>query len=832
MAEEEQPVVYQQANARILIEPRFYFDVGMVDFFMKDVTNTDAVNSKLIEFLHQIFPDLPLTAFSRNTNTNFYFIDSGRRSLSNSDINIFFFEKISTFNEGQHDIVIIDTAMQGHSNLETTLRFNIFNDLQEGLSNSGGEPIESIDEITDEELEDENFRQQLIDTGTDLSHLNYDHNNSLTDVFLNTTFFVGANFTESDVEESNFQNAQLICANFTNSEMPQSSFESSDLRYANFSNVNSYEVEFQRANLKHANFVGANIGSIQCYKAKFQHSNCRGAIFNYGDFRKANFSGADLTDADFRGEGTNLAGADFRGAILENTKFHGTNWEESIYDDQMTDADHDTEFINENDHEDEHQQEPPQEQVEEGPQEPPTILPSLPQLNPYTLINNSAFTYLDIIKMLNPAIKNVILPASKMEVHKWYRVSDMGDTPINVWNESGVQLKRDQANNIIEPKKLDLEKSFKCLQVPDEMMCEGFVYESTPDCMAIHELSAKLNIHKLMENFSLIVGNEEIVKEIKKHYTPPITNTEFLQSLMAILRKVMNSLLNKHNAEDGAEGWTNIYDQVAQRNSFINHALYHHDEGLIKHPFLDPVFNGNPTYLLYLILFLNTLPIQIRVYWAQNYMMQFITGYGQTLETFDPTRKMPPYNFIASCINGNFEKLFLSIGGAIAHFINGNLIVESEEEKQENLKKILAKNVEAEFETYYGTSEDPTVEGYEKYLQEKAITADFTEEKKAKYLTILTTDASVRSKLKCFVHRISGGGSGRKRKGRKYTLKKYNTKKQNSSSLKIKNRKFKKGGLKTKKQVHKKNTLKKYKKKKSTINLRRKINKRKTLKNL
>jgi uncharacterized protein YjbI with pentapeptide repeats len=782
-------------KVKILVEPRFYFEEGDVNFFMSEVQNTEEVDTKIIDIFHNIFSTLPLTAFKRITDRNFYIIDAGEIYPVEAGV---LFRRITA---KQHKVKI-DTAIQGHQGIDTILHFNVFDKFPEDLTNPDDETIYQFKDIKDADLADEEFRQQLMAKGTNLSRLAQLNVNSLDDMYLPSTYLLGANFSNSSLESCIFTKAKLLCANFTKAVVNQTEFEHADLRYADFSGIKrGYETQMANANLQHTLFVGTEINGMICYKADFYNANCRGAVFHNGNFRGAKFIGADLTNADFRGDETDLAGADFRRAILINAKFNGTNWEESIYDDDMIDADHDTEYI-----EEEEEEEAEGDEAEADEEDTPSeVLPPLPPLDPYTPINNSTITYNDVLKMLNPAIKNVMVPASKMELHKWYRVSDPGDTPAKVWNDSGVPWKTDNTKKIIEPKKLDTEKAFKCVNVPVEIACEGLVYESTPECMAVHELSEKLNKPELVEKFSRIVGKSVIDKEMAEHYNASARDSqELLKHIVNDFETMLKGLLHSHNAEDGgAEGWTKIYDTAARRNTFINHALYHKEEGLIKHPFFVPDFNGEPVFLLSLMLFIKTLPMQMQVYWAQVYMQQFITGYGQTLEEFDPTKRMPPYNFIASCINGNIEKLFLSIGSAISNFIDGNLIQETEREKQENLKQILAKNVEAEFETYYGTTDDPTVEGYLTYLKDKEITADFTAEKKAQYLTILNEDAVIQSKLKCFVHRISGGGG--KRKGKKYTRKIKKNIKQGKKYTKKGKKNTKQKGKTSKKYTRRKN---------------------------
>ena len=748
---------------KIIFQPIFYFNEAAINFFMKDITNLQYIEDGIIEGLRQQFTSIAVR------HINYFLMESD--NIEND------YEKLKSLQSTDIDI---DTLFEGRmQSLKTTLYFNIFDKIQEGLSTIGGDPIDSIDDISDDMLKNEDFRQQLIDTGVDLSQLNYQTINGaqfaelINVIFLKNAFLLGANCRSSAFDPVVFESANLICANFSDSVINSSEFVDSDLRYSDFSNIiNNYEVNFDNSDLRYAKIEGTSIFSMQCnnvnlqnsncknsnfrnsyiYNTNLQNSDCNGTIFVKCDLRNTNFTGSDLTNADFRM--AKLNGTIFTGCILTNTKFHMSNWENSIYDNAaMETADRNTPY-----------------EVDEEIEtidlvEPISFLPPLPLINPYHFINNSNFTYNDVIQLLNPTINNVILQVSKMKINKYYRVSELGDTSIEMWTQIGVKLK---PNN-----KIEIEIPFKCLKVPDEQICEGFVYESSPDCNAVHDLARQLNKDKIMNTFSLIIGNDELIKVFKSNYS--LSNNELVKHFINILFLTITKLLKLHNEQDGLEGWTSAFDNTSQRDKIIIHALYHNIEGLINHPFFDTTLDGNPYNLLYLIMFLNTLPLQMRVYWAQNYIYQFITGYGQTLQTFDPTKKMPPFNFIASCINGNLEKLIITIRDAITHFIDGSLIKETEEEKQEQLLKVFTKNVENGFEKYYATSEDPSIEGYEEYLTKKEITADFTEDIKNKYIEILKNNQVIRSKLACIIHRIIGGGSKRKTKQKKIIYKNHHT---------------------------------------------------------
>jgi hypothetical protein len=208
-------------------------------------------------------------------------------------------------------------------------------------------------------------------------------------------------------------------------------------------------------------------------------------------------------------------------------------------------------------------------------------------------------------------------------------------------------------------------------------------------------------------------------------------------------------------------------------------------------------------------MFIESLPFQIQVAWAQNYIKEFIQGYEQSLDTFDPKRRSH-MGFIASCLNGNLEKSLLSIRTAITHFYpeGWGLEEDSAEEKLRVLKNAVTGS---EFEKYFGSVEDiagPTLEGYKKYIQDNP---DINADRKQKFLSLLE-DPAIIAKIEETIQMMSGGR--RRVKNRKL----------NKKDKKIKKNKTYKKNKKEKKTIKKNKNYNNLKKKKTI----RKIKKNKT----
>ena len=317
----------------------------------------------------------------------------------------------------------------------------------------------------------------------------------------------------------------------------------------------------------------------------------------------------------------------------------------------------------------------------------------------------------------------------------------------------------------------------------------------------IHTLSRSLNISLIFKTFLDCVGSDVINDDFNS------SSTKTKLELSAILLYNLIFLnLSIHNADENADSWTHIYDNIDNTKKLVKHAIFNIDEGLMNHP----QFDSHPEKLFYIVKFIELLPQQIQVAWAKFYIKEFIEGYGQELETFDPT--ITNRGFAASCTNGNFEKMLLSISTAITQFYPpgwGLEPVTDENEETEKQRVLKAAIIGSEFKKYYDTiaddpiSDEATLEGYRTYI-ERLVNVELRDQ----YLNLLT-DQDVVDKIEEQIGFVSGGGRFNKRNK---TFKK----------------KFKKT-IKKEKLYKRKKTLKKYKLYKRKKNTRNKYNRKNSL---
>lgn len=112
--------------------------------------------------------------------------------------------------------------------------------------------------------------------------------------------------------------------------------------------------------------------------------------------------------------------------------------------------------------------------------------------------------------------------------------------------------------------------------------------------------------------------------------------------------------------------------------------------------------------------------------------------------------------FIASCLNGNLEKMLLSITPAIVKFYPLELEEETEEQKLQTLKNAVTGSL---FQKYFESVEDvagPTLDGYKNYIQTNP---EFNnkEELRQKYLELLK-DQTIIDKITETITIMSGEG--------------------------------------------------------------------------
>lgn len=733
----------------ILVEPIFSQN-GQPDKHMIDIKNYQEVNSKIIAQLRSLFPE-PGREFKNVLTTNMYTIQTlpteTRASLYAEDWMYNYFDVL----QRQPDAGFpIDIVFDNDIRETWNMKFEIFLTPNEliNLDNSQLVPFTS-----------EPLLSQLRTDGVQLKGFH------LREIILNNTAYMGANFSGSTIVDSQFQGTILILANFTGTDCLKCDFTGADLRYANLSGT---------------------------------------------DFTGSNLMNADLRYATFDEE------TDFTRCLLTGTKFSENVTEMAIYDDNMDDAE-----IYGDIEEDEEEEEANElaatadaelnEEYSEaelnrvGEPLPPIII------DPQTPINDSEYTYNDIVLLLTPQMKKVVkLPLSQMKAHSWYGIHSLGNTSIETWRQVGLK----------KPVPM-IGDGFKCIMAPPAEEGEAIVYESGPACMAVHDL--KFDLNRAFKIFYEITGIE---REAEFALATPQAS---LQSYATDFYKFLIILLGKHNTNENV-GDTQVFDNLARRKQMVKHAVFHYEEGLIIYPGFDisdvnsvSGIRGNPRDLLVIMKFVELLPEQVQVDWAQHYMNEYITGYEQELATFDP-KKRSELGFIASCINGNMEKIMLTISAAIRDFYRSHerkrpSDVTEEESNAEKRQDLIATLTGSEFQAYFKTIQNdmsPSIAGYAKYIEEKD---GFSTEKKRQMLLLLN-EPDIIAQLEEQISYVSGG-----RKIKKQTMGKVMRKRTTMKVLKYKNKKNKKN----KPHVTKKKLVKKERKRK-TIKRNRRIKGRKTLK--
>ena len=608
----------------------------------------------------------------------------------------------------------------------------------------------------------------------------------LDNLFYNTRYAPGLNLQNSSVLNSQFIAATLYYANFTECELRGSNFNNADLRYA----------DLKYADLTPFKTTGGGDNITSLVNANLRHADLTGTNFSYADL-----SGADLRMAILNFE------TNFTGCNLTDCKLAGTNWEETIHNDTILDSNIADEYIGavadadeytdadaDQYYADELLERAEAAQLEAGitglSHEETMLRPLV--INPNDKFGDNNCTYESIVTLLTPKIRNVKKPISEMIINRWYGIFSLGNTTLNTWRHAGV-------NN--DP---HIGKVFKCIYVPPIENNEAIVYESVEPCLAIHELSRPLDLDVIFKTFIDCVGKNVIDDEIMRVIEGNSSSQENLDAFAIVLYNYISYILLFHNADETAESWTHVYDDIDHTKILVKHAIFNEDEGVMYHPRFD--YSGgqgsNPDYLIVITIFLSTFPHQIQAAWAQYYIKEFIEGYGQEVETFDPT-VVSPEGFIASCINGNIEKMLLSIRTAITQFYPPGWGLEpvTEENEETEKKRVLKATITgSEFEKYFFTTDDdsigPSLEGYRMYIK-RFVNPELREQ----YLNLLE-DQEVIDTIQANIDITSGGRKSTRLRKRKKTF----------------NRKLKKT-IKKKKLYKRKKTIKKEKlyKRKRTI---------------
>ena len=648
------------------------------------------------------------------------------------------------------------------------------------------ERTEAVFEYSDVDLANEDTRDDIKRPGENLHGLNPRTGNNLKQAMLNNTYFPGASFSRSVLSGSTFVNSYLVVADFSNTLIQNANFSGADLRWADFSSAN---LSPENGRLP-SSLTGANL---------------QNAFFYMANFINADFSGADLRYAKFD-ESTNFQDCNFN-----NTKFSKRDEEMLIetYGDAMADA----EFIEDMDMDmdvdvdedgeanylvNKAEEYKDEDQKEEEAGENKILDPLV--IDPKTKLSWK-YTIEDIVQLLSPNINNVKLPLSQMEINKWYGIASLGTTDPRTWTAVGVNG---------EP---HIGTVFKCIALSPAgaEAGEAVVYESVPACMAVHELSRSLDIKKILRTFKNIVGPHTIEREWL-YLTDGLTDEKAkLERFAMMMYNYLIYILSYHNAEESADAWAHVFDDIDKRKQFVKHAVFHNEEGIMYHPRFDyDTPNIFPEDLLVLIMFIKKLPKQIQVVWAQNYIKEFIEGYGQNLETFDPKARSS-MGFIASCLNGNLEKLLLSIKTGIVQFYPDQPPSQAAVQTAAELAAEQERGIILElthptllFFKYFNTvpeMESPTLEGYIAYITNTPDIID--EEKRAKYLALLANQ-NVIDKIEGNIEILRGGNKNKKNIKQtkdKHKTNKHKTKKHKTKKHKHKTKKHKTKKHKTKKHI-------------------------------
>ena len=728
------------APFKILFEPIFRYHDPADDesppnhYIIKEIANRDVIETKMKEKLSRILPGD--NRVNRVGDTSFYTLTVLPANVIMSEME----EPTNYLNlNGFYDF---DESIEGCQIGDNVFTLKLSVDTL--LTNAADEIIHDTD--LDGYIAN-SLRPRLDFSGTDLSKVNF-----------NNTNYSGANFSGANLTESQFHDSKLIKANFTGAILKGTSFYKADMRKSILT-----EAEFQliyrpdddntftETNLRYANLAGVYFEGVNFRDADLRHADISDANFNEcivngmlvfgaigtGLSHSINYeSGGILTDnipivygdeededeGEGEGEGEEGEGEEGEGEEGEG-EGEEDNESDKIADELASRAD-----------------------IQLAKSKSPLTADeiTLPQLvisSNEKISNTTSYTFDDIVKLLTPDIKNKKLSLSEMLVNNWYGISSLGNTSNAKWNTVGVHVDIDKLPHI--------GTVFKCIEKVPFEEGEAIVYNSVPPCTAIHNLSRQLEISKLFKVFLQIVN-----EKMKIEYNGiTITNKqEFLEKCATLFYGFILDLLSRHNTDDDLlDSWTHVYDDENKRKMFVKHAIFHKEEGIMNHPMFNKDDNDSKDILV-IMMFINELPIQVKVAWAQNYIKEFITGYDQELETFNP-KKRSVNGFIASCINGNFEKILLSIRTAIVQFYPPGLglVEETEEEKLQLLENALLGSI---FKQYFDSVKDIdglTLDGYNLFIKTSPDVKD-----REKYLALLENAAFI-VKLESKFKEFSGG---------------------------------------------------------------------------
>lgn len=139
--------------------------------------------------------------------------------------------------------------------------------------------------------------------------------------------------TGASMIREDFSNSDLRDINFIEANLLQSNFEKADLRDANFSGANLVDASLVNADLSGAKLIGADLTGADLGGATMNHTDLRGAILNESnlinvDLTSARLDGISLQNARLTGTdmtGVNLAGVELTLSEMKRIKLFGAN---------------------------------------------------------------------------------------------------------------------------------------------------------------------------------------------------------------------------------------------------------------------------------------------------------------------------------------------------------------------------------------------------------------------------------------------------------------------------------------------------------------------------
>jgi uncharacterized protein YjbI with pentapeptide repeats/predicted nucleic acid-binding protein len=183
-----------------------------------------------------------------------------------------------------------------------------------------------------EEQENKQIENEfLLDPG--FSSRNFKNRKDLSGLDLSLLELNDANFEEADLKNVNFSGANLRNAVFKRADLSGANLRRADLENADFSEsvmqgsnlggANIQNANFEKAKLSKSTLKGANLMDASLKEAELMWCNFRGAKLQRANLHKANLSNADLIRTNLKG--ADLSYAILHGATLNNAVMNGAN---------------------------------------------------------------------------------------------------------------------------------------------------------------------------------------------------------------------------------------------------------------------------------------------------------------------------------------------------------------------------------------------------------------------------------------------------------------------------------------------------------------------------